>query len=86
MPATKNMRKKLDYILRSTGRAESEIVAQVFEAGLDEVYRKQIADAYITGRISRQKAIAELGKDLIDDLDYAREALEADVRWGLKGA
>lgn len=55
MPVTKNMRKKLDYLIRTTGRAEAEIFAQAMDVGLSELYRKQLAEAYLSGQIGREK-------------------------------
>ena len=86
MSTTKSMRRKLDFLIRTTGRAEAEIVAEAVEEGLTELYRRHIADAYLAGRIDRDKAVSELGKDVVDDLDYAREAVGTDVAWGLKSA
>jgi len=78
------MRDKLDYLARATGRAEVEIVAQAIEEGLTKLYRRQIADAYLAGELTREQAIAELGEETVEDLDYARRAVERDVQWGLK--
>ena len=74
---------KLDYIARSTGRAEAEVIAEAIEEGLTELYRKQIANAYMAGELDRVQAIAELGEEAVEDLDYARSAVEKDVQWGL---
>ena len=57
MPVTKNMRGKLDYLVRATGRAEAEIVAQAVEEGLSELYRKQVAEAYLSGKLEREKVV-----------------------------
>lgn len=86
MATTKSMRRKLDYLVRTTGRAEADIVAEAVDEGLTELYRRHIADAYLAGKIDRDKAVSELGKHAVGDLDYAREAVEADVAWGLKSA
>jgi len=86
MPATKTIRKKLDYLVRSTGKPESEIMAAAVEEGLDDLYRKEIADSYLAGSLDRKKAVSELGEEAVEDLDYARKAVESDVRWGLKRA
>lgn len=84
MPIVQTLREKLDYLVRLTGRSEEEIMADAVKEGISELYRKQIANAYISGQIDREQAIAELGEDTIEDLDYARRALERDVKWGLK--
>jgi len=83
MPQT--MRDKLEYLTRATGRGEAEIVAEAIEEGLTELYRKQIADAYLAGELDREQALAELGEETVENLDYARRAVEQDVQWGLKG-
>jgi len=74
------LREKLDYLVRVTGRAEAEIVAEAVEEGLTELYRKQIADAYLAGELDRVQAIAALGEKMVEDLDYARHAATNDDR------
>lgn len=76
------MRDKLGYLARTTGRSEAEIVAEAITEGLTQLYRRQIADAYLSGELDRDQAIAELGEEAIEDLDYAKHAIEKDVRWG----
>ena len=83
MPQT--MRDKLEYLTRATGRGEAEIVAEAIEEGLTELYRKQIADAYLAGELDREQALAELGEEIVENLDYARRAVVQDVQWGVKG-
>ena len=83
MPTTQTLPEKLDYLVRATGRAEAEIVAQVLDQGLTELYRKQIADSYLAGEMKREQAVVELGEEAIEDLDYARHAVEKDFQWGL---
>jgi predicted transcriptional regulator len=85
MPAAQTLREKLDYLVRATGRGEAEIVAEAVEEGLTELYRKQITDAYLAGGLDRAQAVAELGEETVEDLDYARRSIEKDVKWGLKG-
>ena len=84
MPAVRNMRKKLDYLVRATGKAEADIVAEAVDEGLSELYRRQLGEAYLCGTVTRDKAVQELGADAIDELDYARESVTADVKWGLE--
>jgi predicted transcriptional regulator len=78
------MRQKLDYLVQATGRSESQIVAEAVAEGLDELYRKQVAETYLAGRLDRKRAIVALGEDAVEDLDYARRVVEKDVAWGLK--
>lgn len=85
MPTAQTLRDKLDYLVQATGRAEAEIVAAAVEEGLTELYRKQVADAYLAGTLDHEQAIAALGEETVEELDYARRAVEQDVEWGLKG-
>ncbi len=81
---TKTMRNKLEYLVRQTGRAEAEIVALAVERGLDELFRQELAEAYLGGAVDRHRAVQELGKEEVDELDYARASVEADVKWGVQ--
>lgn len=79
---TQTIRDKLDYPVRATGRAEVEIVAQAIEEGLTELYRRQVADGYLAGELTREQAIAELGEETVEDLDYARPLLNETSNGG----
>lgn len=57
-------------------------MGQTVEEGLDEIYRKQIADAYLSGQLDRTKAVTKLGADTVEELHYARRSVEADEEWG----
>lgn len=84
MTTTHSLRDKLDYLVRTTGRTETEIFAEAIEEGLTSIYRKQIIDAYLSGEMDRQQAIDELGDEAVDELDYALQSVEKDIKWGLR--
>ena len=86
MPTSQTLRDQLAYLVRATERSESLIVADAVETGLAQLYRKQIAHSYLVGELSRDEAVAELGPEAVEDLDYGRRAIERDVEWGLHGA
>ena len=79
------IRERLDYLVQTTGRPEAEIVAQAVDAGLTNMYRKRVADTYLAGELTREGACEALGEDAVAELDYARQAIEEDVAWGLAG-
>ena len=64
MPMTHNFLEKMGYLVRTTGHAEVEIVAEALEKGLSELYREQVADSYLAGVLNRGQAILELGEDV----------------------
>jgi len=85
MPTTQTLRDQLAYLVRTTERPEALIVADAVETGLMQLYRKQMADSYLSGALQRETVVAELGPEAVEDLDYARRAVEQDVEWGLRG-
>jgi hypothetical protein len=40
----------------------------------------------LSGKQEHGKAVAELGRDAVEDLNCARRAVESDAQWGLKRA
>jgi hypothetical protein len=78
------LRDKLEYLVTSTGSAETDILARAVEGGISELYRKEIARRYAAGELDREHAVSELGEEQVRELDYAWEAIEKDVRWGMR--
>lgn len=83
MSVSQTIADQIDYLVRSTGRPEAEILAEAIETGLTALYAKRVEEAYLAGEIDRGRAVRELGEDAVDDLDYARHAVQQDVSWGL---
>ena len=44
--ADKSIRTQLEFLVKATGRSEAELVAQALEAGMQEVFRRHVTDAY----------------------------------------
>jgi predicted DNA-binding protein len=80
------MNRKLDYLVRGTGRTDVDIIAQAVEEGMSGLYRKYMVEAYLSGKLDRKKVVHELGKDAVEELDYARASIDADIEWGMKSA
>lgn len=85
MSATHTFLKKIEYLVKTTGHAETQIVAEAADKGLFELYREQIADSYLAGKLNRKQTVTELGEETIEGLDYAPRSIEKDVKWGLHG-
>jgi hypothetical protein len=84
MATTQTFRDKLDFLVRLTGRGETELVAEAVREGVDELYRRQVTDAYLAGELSREETVTALGEDAVTTLDETLRAVEQDVRWGLR--
>ena len=53
-----------------------------FAVGVSEE-REVVEQAFIDGTISREEALAFLGEERVEEIEYARQALAEDVRRGL---
>ena len=57
------------------------ILVQAMQAGVEALYREALVDAYLMGEIERDRALRELGPDLLDTVEAQRDALRRDVAW-----
>jgi predicted transcriptional regulator len=63
---------------------ESAVIQQALEAGVETLYRDMVVRRYLDDEIPRETAVEQLGIDVVNEVDTARDAVEEDVRWGLK--
>ena len=78
------LREKLDFLVRVQGEVESIIFAKAIEVGITQLYADAVAEEYLSGTIKRDEALAELGVEKVEELDYALTSIESDVAWGLR--
>ena len=57
------------------------MLRQAVERGIETLYREMLINRYLEGELTREEAVDELGAVTVDELDAAREAIEADVNW-----
>jgi hypothetical protein len=74
---------KLVFITRRTDQDEITLLGQALRLGLDLLYRQTVERAFIEGAIPRERAIAVLGLERIEEIEYAKQALAQDVARGL---
>ncbi len=75
--------KELDFLLHETGKDSSLLLAQAVQEGIHILFKRQVAEAYINKQIDRPQALLMLGNDELEQLDYAWQAVEKDIAWGL---
>lgn len=63
---------------------ESVIIQRALETGVNELYRDMVITRYLSEEISREEAIDELGIEIVEEVDSAREAVDEDIAWGLQ--
>lgn len=62
---------------------ESAVIQRVVEKGVETLYRDLIASRYLAGELTREETIEYLGSELVEEIESARDAVEADLSWGL---
>jgi hypothetical protein len=75
--------KELDFLIHETGQDSAHLLAQAMREGIHILFKRQAIDAYIGNRIDRDQALLMLGAEEIAALEYAWQAIEKDVAWGM---
>lgn len=63
---------------------ESGVIQQAVETGVETLYRDMLVSRYLADEITREEAIDELGVEVVENVEAARDAIEEDVEWGLR--
>ncbi len=79
-----NLSQQLTFVASQRRQAEAAILAEAMQAGMRAIYRDALIEAYLLGRVPREKALRELGPEQLEEVEYQRDALRRDVVWGLK--
>jgi predicted transcriptional regulator len=61
---------------------ESAIIQRAVETGVETLYRDMIISRYLADEITREGAIEQLGVEVVEEVESARDAVEEDVKWG----
>lgn len=64
-------------------KPEAEILTQVFQVGLRQLWREYLLDQYLRRAISRAEAIEAVGIDWVELAERQQHAAMEDVAWGL---
>ena len=63
---------------------ESAVIQRAVETGVETLYRNMLVRRYLADEITREEAIDQLGVEVVEEVDSARDAVEEDVKWGLQ--
>lgn len=77
--------KELEFLLHETGKDSAGLLAQAVQEGIHILFKRQVTEAYVNKRIARSDALLMLGNDELERVDYAWQAVEKDIAWGLSG-
>lgn len=78
--------KELDFLIHETGQDSSHLLAQAMQEGIHILFKRQVTEAYISNRIDRDQALLMLSAEDMAAIDYAWQAVEKDIAWGLDNA
>ena len=78
------MIRELAFLIEHTGQDEVTLLARALRLGLDVLYRQAVEQAFIDGTLPREEAIAVLGLERVEEIEYAKQALAQDVARGLE--
>jgi len=76
----------LDFLTAERGQEEATILVEALRAGVEALYREALTEAYLPSRVPRETALAELGQEALESIEYQRDALRRDVEWATKSA
>ncbi len=64
-------------------KPEAEILTQVFQVGLRQLWREYVSGQYLRHEIPRAEAIDAIGIDWVELAERQYQAALEDVAWGL---
>ncbi|MBI4674825.1 MAG: hypothetical protein HY741_24535 [Chloroflexi bacterium] len=77
------MTHQLEFVVAESKQDEASVLAQAVRRGLELLYKEAFIEAYLMGRVSREKILNELGAEELADIEFQRDAFRRDVAWGL---
>jgi hypothetical protein len=73
----------LHLLTTALKKPEAEILTQVFQVGLRQLWREYMLGQYLLHEISRTEAIDAVGIDWVELAERQHQAAMEDVAWGL---
>lgn len=62
---------------------ESEVFERALEHGLEQLWEDLVLARYLDGELNREEAVERVGRTKVERAEQERDAVEADVDWGL---
>jgi hypothetical protein len=77
---------KLAFLRDRRRQDEAALLADVVREGIEALYQRTLIEAYLLGEIPRERVVEAIGPDELEEVEYQRDAIQRDVRWGVRGA
>lgn len=77
---------ELAFVVAQRQQDETAVLAQAIREGISVLYREALIEAYLMGRVPRETALKVLGPEVLEEIEYQRDAFRRDVAWGMDNA
>jgi hypothetical protein len=74
--------RSLAFLREHTGEDELTLISRALDLGLAELFRQTAEQAFIDDELAQDEAIAVLGLERVQEIEYAKHALAQDVKRG----
>ncbi|ADB63350.1 hypothetical protein Htur_4549 (plasmid) [Haloterrigena turkmenica DSM 5511] len=78
-----DLTERVQEIAEARDVAESEILEQALERGVEDLWIDLVLSRYVNDEIDRETAIDLVGRDRVKRAERELEVVEDDVQWGL---
>ncbi len=77
---------EIEDIAEARNEPESKVIEEAMKIGVTALWKETILDKYLTGKISKKKAISMVGKHLVLTAEKQKKVVLEDIKWGLANA
>jgi len=77
--------KELETLAKERKEDVTTIIANAVKIGIEKIRQETILERYLNNLMTRAEAVKSVGLDIVRLAERQREAVLADVEWGLHG-
>lgn len=74
---------EIEDISEARNEPKSKVMEEALKIGITALWKESVLDKYLTGKISKKKAISMVGKHLVLTAEKQKKAVLEDIKWGL---
>jgi len=79
---TQKLTSEIEDIVKSSNKKESDIIAKALNIGIKKLWIESVLDNYLSGKISKKKAVQLVGSNLVNLAEKQKKAIIEDIKWG----
>lgn len=77
---------EIEDIAKARNEPKSKVMEEALKIGVAALWKESILDKYLTGKMSKKKAVSMVGKHLVLMAEKQKKAILQDIKWGLANA